>query len=59
MPEPLSHRKRLRLAPFSGVPNHFQSFSGGLRYAPTTGYYLAAFQAEDVLNLLRNLLIIF
>jgi hypothetical protein len=23
--------------------------SGGLRYAPTTGYYLTALQAEDVL----------
>jgi hypothetical protein len=27
------------------VLNDYQLASGGLRYAPTTGYYLAAFQA--------------
>jgi hypothetical protein len=29
------------------VPINFFSRSGGLRCASTTGYYLAAFQAED------------
>jgi hypothetical protein len=28
------------------VWNYFRLLSGGLRYAATTGYYLAAFQAE-------------
>ena len=33
------------LAPFQGADS-FPLLSGGLRYAATTGYYLAAFQAE-------------
>jgi hypothetical protein len=34
-----------RWHPF-GVRNTWAFISGGLRYAATTGYYLAAFQAE-------------
>ena len=36
------------MAPLWGADEHSLR-SGGLRYAPTTGYYLTAFQAEDVL----------
>jgi hypothetical protein len=45
------------VAPLRGV--NARSFrSGGLRYAPTTGYYLPAFQAEDtVLNSERGVVI--
>ena len=36
-------------AGLSGTPSadSFLALSGGLRFAPTTGYYLSAFQAED------------
>ena len=33
-------------APLLGADS-FLALSGGLRFAPTTGYYLSAFQAED------------
>ncbi|MEK6282502.1 MAG: hypothetical protein AABN95_19245 [Acidobacteriota bacterium] len=36
------------MAPFQGAGNRSLR-SGGLRQASTTGYYLPAFQAEDVL----------
>jgi hypothetical protein len=36
------------VAPLQGA-NERSLRSGGLRYAPTTGYYLTAFQAEDAL----------
>ena len=39
------------MAPFQGA-NSFLLSSGGLRYATTTGYFLAAFQAERPLNIL-------
>jgi hypothetical protein len=35
-----------------GVLNLIHPLSGGLRYAPTTGYYLSALQAEVLLMLI-------
>ncbi len=37
-----------RVADGGSQPIHYTSVTGGLRYAPTTGYYLTALQAEGL-----------
>jgi len=45
------------LAPFQGA-ELFVTLSGGLRFTPTTGYYLPALQAESITKLWVSVLIL-